>query len=552
MIGDLLPESLPEPEAEERPSRRPLAVLAVAVLALAGAGVFALSYLGGGSNTPEDAVRSMASAISDEDLLGVIDALAPSERDVLRGSVEDVSTELRRLKVLDDDVDLSGIDGVDLEVTDLRLAARPLGEGVSLVSVNGKVSASVDVAQLPTGSFVEDKLPGGAGDVGNAAAVPTVEDQPIDDLELVTVQEGGRWYVSLFYSVADAARRDAGKPVPDFGNGVRPDGASSPEAAVRELIEAGVALDARRAIALLPPDEGRVVQDYAPLFLPDVERAVQEARGSFSLEIDDLELTSDRDGDEATVAVARIRGTVRSDGETATFSFDGRCIVVTVDGETESSCDQPAGDDASRLGSLTGIFGGIGLGDAGRADGGLRPGLVTVQRDGEWFVSPIRSVLHPVVAALRAVEADDLENLGDLFGGLATGVVASVGSTVELAAGSPVPLPVGADRSDRSTQSNLRNALVAFKVGLVDAGEWPTDPAALSEIEPSVVFVPAFGVIPPQVVVFEVVGDTARLASRGSSGCFYLVASSTGDVGYAADAGCGPMAEQDYSPEGWS
>ena len=110
----------------------------------------------------------------------------------------------------------------------------------------------------------------GAGNPRPASRIATLF---VDTATLVTIKDGDGWHVSLWYSVAEAARKDAGKPAPEFGQGVEAKGADSPEAAVEELFASMGTLDVRRMIELTPPDEMAALHDYAPLFLDDAEAA---------------------------------------------------------------------------------------------------------------------------------------------------------------------------------------------------------------------------------------------------------------------------------------
>ena len=521
---DLLPET--EPIRRRTPGGVVLA--AVSIVALLGGALFAVVYLRPDANTPEDAVREMIGALTDEDVLGALDALAPAERDLLRDTVVDVVDELRRLEVLDDDADLSGIDGVDFEVDDLRLASRPLGDGVTAVSVAGSVHFRADPEELPIGAFVKEQTEeGGLG--------PAVDERaPIEDVTIVVIEDDGRWYVSLLYTLAESIRADSGEPVPDFGNGVAADGAASPEAAVRALLDAGGDLDARRAISLLPPDEAAALQDYAPLFLDDVEEAAADARDTFRLEVDTFDVAVDRDGDEAEVTVERIAVELTVDGERSAFDFDGECLTVEADGEEDRTC----GGAAGLAGSFALPFA-AGL-DAEPEDiDPVRLSIVTVRRDGKWYVSPMRTVLRPLVEQLRHLDREDLDALVDGF--------SSGASSSEVITESGSATSGDGFGSDRAVQGELRNALTAFKVAFTDTGAWPTHTDELSAIEPSLSFVPYGGFVFPTAVAYEVEGDILRLVARGAAGCWYLADDQRG-VRYGFDARCGPPAGQAYGP----
>ena len=522
---DLIEEPLTS-EMEEQPRARSRVGLVVAVAVLLIAGLASISYVSGGrgSNSPEDAVSALSAAISDEDLLGVLDALAPSERDILRDTVDDVTKELRRLDVVDDDVDLSGVDGVDIDVRDLQLSTRTLGEGVAVVAVNGNVVYGVTPGELPSGGFLEDSLDPAQADAESGT-------QAIEGLQLVTIEDGGGWYVSLFYSLADAARRDADLPVPDFGNGVEADGEGSPEAVIRAMVEAGTSLDVERAIELIDPYEGRVLHDYAPLFLEEAKAAASDARDEFEVDVHELDLRTDRDGDEAYVTVTRLEATVGTDDGDVDVEFDGTCATVRTRDGTESSCaDEDSVDESfgMGLGALSGLF---------DESGSLR--FATVERRGAWYLSPLRTLFDPIVESLRRVEKSDLEALGELLFGF-------VGAT-EQGEIEAIEAIEESGMSDRGVQSTLRNAYVAFMVARIDTGAWPTDPRVVSEIEPSVIFFPySSGSIPPGIVSFEVDGERVRLASRGMSGCFYMEGEAEGAVAYADDPACGAPAAQSY------
>ena len=504
------------------------------------AGGFALAYLMPQANTPEDAVRNLVTAINEEDVLGALDALAPSERDLLRDTLVDVTGELRRLDVLDDGADLNGVRGIDVEVNNLDLATTELGDGVSLVSVAGTATYRVDPSELPIGSFVKEQTDGDLPD-------PVSETETIEGLSLVAVEEDGRWYVSLLYSIADDARRDAELPVPAFGSGVEPEGAESPEAAVRAMVDAGRTLDARRAIALLPPDEAAALHDYAPLFLDDVEEAAAEAReSSFTLDVKTLDLSVDREGDEASVKVDRMVVEATSDGDRLRVAFDGRCITYSSDDDEEQrTCNQPGGPLAS---SLLLPFTGLGMGTADDVEGADDEGssaalglaIVVVERGGEWYVSPIRTVLRPLVDGLRALDRQDLEELVEGFESMTTtDSISESGSAISSSV------------DDETARSQLRSALIAFKSAADDTGGWTDDPKLLAQVRSRGQFLlPYGGMLMPGAVSFDIDGTTLRLGTRGASGCFYL-ADDQSVVTYAQDAACGAPRDQQYSTTPW-
>ena len=395
---DILPE--PQPLQPASPGR--LAALWIGVLALLAGGIFGVFYLAGeDEGTPEDAVQRMLAAVADEDVLGMLAALPPSERDPLRDNLTEMAKELRRLEVLAEDFDLAKIRGLDLSFEGVEMTGTPLGDGVSSVRITkGTSSYRVVPRDLPLGRFVRDLLGDGLPAEPETGSEPISQDDSTD--QIVTIKEGGRWYVSVNYSIAEAARLESGAPVPKFGQGLRADGEASPEAAVEQLLRAGLALDLRRVIELLPPDEARALHDYAPLFLDDATAAASEI--GFEAEWKSIELASRRSGDRATVTIDKLAVAFDVAGERGEVSYDGRCVQIAapdVPPEESRICPEDqelpqAFDFASRLPAQ---------------------GFTVVERGGEWYVSPTRTVLESLVGVLRAVQREDLEGIRQFFEG---------------------------------------------------------------------------------------------------------------------------------------
>ena len=392
--GTMLPTYADPPSRRGR-GRGFVAVAVGGVLAL-GASAFAVTSLGSeGPSSPEAAVEALFAAVEDRDVIGVLDTMAPAERRLYQPFVEDVVTELQRLRVLSDDLDLGSVAGVELDVDGLVLESEVLAEGMSVVRVTGgTISSTVDPRRIPVGSFVQDLMEeaeDGLGMEPMTATTPLAEHEPVS----IVVLEDDGWHVSLHHSIAEAIRTSAGEPLPDFGAGVQPVGAGSPEEAVRAMVDAGVALDVRRMIELLPPGEMTAVHDYAPLFLDDADEAVAELRAEsdFEITVDELALQAETDDGVGRVTVERFAASGRSDGEPFDVTYDGACMSGTFDGEREELCAD--GEDGVRLAPMSIV-------------------VHTVEHDGAWFVSPIRTAFGLSLSSLRALSAEDLED-SDMF-----------------------------------------------------------------------------------------------------------------------------------------
>lgn len=393
----------------ERGRGRALAGVAlVTVLALA-AGAFAVSSVAedGAPATPEAAVEALFGALEDQDVLGVLDALAPGERQVYQPFVEDLVGELQRLDVLAGDLDLGAIDGVELEIEGLELDSAVLADGVSVVTVvGGTVTSTVDLAVVPVGSLLRELFAAPGWGVPTAPVTSTValaEDAPFD---IVVIDDHG-WHVSLHHSIAELVRKATGARLPDFDAGIEPEGAATPEAAVRELVRAAADLDLRRVVALMPPGEMSALHVYAPSFLGEADQAIAELRADAALDVsvDRLDTEVARAGDTAAVTVTGFAASGSVDGEPFGVTYDGRCFVTTYEGETEEVCPDELGGRSPA---------------SSRAGVGARLGVVAVEHDGAWYVSPTRSILQVLLAVVGSVDRSDLEDpwwlLADVVG----------------------------------------------------------------------------------------------------------------------------------------
>jgi hypothetical protein len=426
MTGD---RGLPTYIGAERVQNRVVPGLAIAIvltLVTAMVGAVAVRGASGGSSSPDEAVRQLIDAGVHADVLGVLDVLDPAERDLLVQPVQDTVAELKRLQVLSGDIDLHHITGINASVDGLALVSHEVGDGVTDVTITGgRLKSSVDPTGLPLGtalrSFVttlQGAATEGVGKVTSASA-----DLGGQDISLATVRRDGSWYVSIGYSIAEAARRQSGRPAPSFGHGVPANGGSSPSAAVTELVRAATSYNLERAIELTPPGEMAALHDYAPLFLPEAEKAIADGTASApSVKVTDLQLAEDTSGHRSMVTVKSFHADVVAGGEHGTVDFDGKCLKVT------GFADAPA--IPCRPSSGTGAL-------VPSPPTSLR--LATVEEGGSWYVSPVRTVLDNLLAMLHGLDPNALKGpagpagmfggLLPMFGGLVPGRATSMSSS---------------------------------------------------------------------------------------------------------------------------
>ncbi len=390
------------------PSRRPAAYVAIVfgLIAMVGGAVFFSRSLGsgeGGADTPVAAVQHMFDALSDQDALGVLETLLPSERDQLRGPLQDITRELGRLGILSKNLDLGSIPGIQLDFSGLKFAATEVASGVNTVTLEAGTSTySVDPSRSPLGGFVRGFLPAEAKRVIRGS-----DDLSDSDVAITTIKDGDKWFVSLWYTIAETGRREMRAPVPDFGNGIAARGEATPEAAVEQFLRAAVLLDVRRLIELTPPNEARALHDYAPLFIDAAEAGAREARKQYDAEVGKLVLTGRVDGNRALVKIGELAFNARIPAIGMSFDYDGNCATVT--GEFFGS-DSPIRQCGQGLAAP-------GFPDLPTPD----MGFVAVREDGLWYVSPTGTLLDGILAVFTVLEPSHLEMFTQLFGGFAGG-----------------------------------------------------------------------------------------------------------------------------------
>ena len=401
-----------EPEREVRKSRLAVAGLAIGVVALASAGVFAIAQLGGGSaggaQSPYAVGESMMAALEQEDMLGMVDLLLPGERDMFRQPIVDMVSELTRLEVLSSDASLADLSGLDIEMTDQRTNVTPTNVAdISNIVMTAQITASIAGDQLPIGDLISD-IAGDEFDPGEFDEAATTTDF---ELPMTVVEEDGRWYLSLFHTAAEAARGSTGEPIPETG--LAPQGGDTPEGAVAALLDGVEQFDVGKIIASINPNEARALQRYAPLFLDDVDSLLADI--PFTWQVTQTEFEVEGSGSERAVTVAALRIDGDAEGESFSIAINGRCVVFEAGGEQFESCElaqgQPSldellGDSSESITELSTEVASV------FADYNA-PGITVQEVDGMWYVSPIGTGIDQILAIMRALDREKLDRLID-------------------------------------------------------------------------------------------------------------------------------------------
>src|SRR5262245_62032950 len=188
------------------PPRRPMhSMIAAAGLAalvlVGGLAVSAVVGSGGGAGSPESAVRRLADAISHEDPLSAADVIAPDEVRSLHDTLSHAEAKAAELKL----VETAGapLAGVDFDVSGLDLSEEMLGDGVAKVTIDeGTFTASTHKAEF---SPILQKALHGSKD-NTAESDLSQLARPDLPTFVVTVRQGGNWYVSAAYTVLEYVR----------------------------------------------------------------------------------------------------------------------------------------------------------------------------------------------------------------------------------------------------------------------------------------------------------------------------------------------------------
>jgi hypothetical protein len=446
-----------EPAPAAPKGRRGRAVVASGVaLALLAGGTYATAQLLGderGAASPEEAGERLLAAINQSDLLGVIDLLPPGEQQALLDITDELSDQGDRLGLLDDTFRLDGFPGLTIEVSDPELEVEELGDGIARVSlVDGEASVELDgdVVSGTLGEVVEaiaeendveleaedDEAEADIGEIVDEAEAEAEDNggELANPFQVTVIEIDGRWFPSVGFTIAEFARLDAnrfdddGPSAPDLGDGIDPDGSAGPEEAVQALLDAATGGAVDDAIAVLDPGELGALQVYADVLFDDLDEGDDTG---LTAELTDAEVTSLGDGVNRVVPTGLVvEGDL--DGDEVRFELDDGCVTVEAEASDPDAEDvdvEVCGGDEfaeSLPGELGEAFDDVEvpdeLSELLEAFQPVEFGVITVERDGEHFVSPTRTLFDLLAVSFRGLERDDLEEGGIVFEALTGGL----------------------------------------------------------------------------------------------------------------------------------
>ena len=338
-LDEIRVEHHSRPRARREGRHRRTAGIGATIAALAGAIGFTTVALSGagtaGAASPEDAVRDFVAATADEDILGMIDVLDPTEVPAARQATERGRADAVEADLVSEGFSLDGLDGLDVSFADVDLVTESLDDGLAVVTfAGGSASWTFDPAAFPLGADLRDALADELAVTTDTASFAEL-DEP---LQLATVERDGRWYVSVSYTVAEYARRASGLELP--ATPLTAVGADSPEAAADEFYSNLVSLDLAGVLASAAPGEGDALLRYAPLLIDAAGDDVSGWKSSgYALELSSASYTVEGDGERRSIVADTfaISGTVPEPEvygyydptlPTIVYSYDGMGMAV--------------------------------------------------------------------------------------------------------------------------------------------------------------------------------------------------------------------------------
>ncbi len=361
--------------------------LCLAVVVVGAAAFFALKLADSepeGPASPEAAVAVMLEALAAEDALGMAESILPSERESLIDPTLALVEELKRVGLLSSDTDLNNISGVDITTNALTMEIEEIDSQIRWVTMNGGTITS-------NGSG--DGLPVSESEI--SADINETVDFSVDPVSFAVVEENGSWYPSIWYTIAETARREADLPRPTLSR--QPTGSRTPGEAVARFVNAAADMRPSEMLTALDPVEMRAAYDYSSLFISDLDSAALELRRDIRSDgstwnLASLDTSVTEAGDKAIVSIDGfvITGT---QGLTEPFAvtLDEGCLTLEGSGQPESVC----------------------RGEDGFPD--IATNMRVVERDGLWFVSAAPNLIYPYVDYLRTLETDSVASFGDLI-----------------------------------------------------------------------------------------------------------------------------------------
>lgn len=380
---------------------------------------------GFGAVSPGQAVERLLLAVERGDAVGAAQVVLPSEGRLLAFEGELAIRQLRRFRS-------DGFSGAATTGSSKVLRWSIDSVGSQFLQIEGEqATVKVLVPDYPRDNPNVDSVTQGlnetrAGTWTRHFLSATGKDGD-RSFVVVTVRSGGRWYVSAVNTSAQAwdrlsIRKQKAKLVRAFDrpkSEAVPVGASSPEQAVQRWLDALVDLDYGTVLTLTNPVEAKAFPIEALQTVWGVR--IEKLRRQFELTVADstrpAQKRTTRFGSSTVVPITIEDANfalTEPGAEPFVSQYHLGCLVILSGGRATKHCGRQIprfGDQFSIPVSKPTIDRFVGRLDALAAARKALPGLVVVQHDGAWFVSPTQSLLLNLGAGLANAKRADIEAL---------------------------------------------------------------------------------------------------------------------------------------------
>lgn len=367
-------------------------VVAVVVVIAGGIGTWvAVGRSGGsGAGSPQDAASSLVADLGNDDVLGVVNDLPPSEGALLRSTLDDAAAQLKRIQAVKPDASSQAATGLSIHADGLKFdssAVEQVNDHIAITKlVAGKITfgAGLTTNQY-TDAFLHAAFPNGAPKGQSTTVdIAKVAQSLGHPVRIATVKVNGRWYPSLFYTIADASLQADHQNWP--ARSIAPIGSDTVNEASEDFLQAVLDSDAQNAIARTSPDEMAVLHDMGQVLVSQnkVTHDIKIAKITF----DDRQVTG------GTEAVLRDL-TLDANGQQIVIVHANGCYTVQIAGKQQEQLCAGGLADQLRADPVTkSLPSGLikSLDDMVRGLGQNGVGLVATEQAENWYVDPGRSI----------------------------------------------------------------------------------------------------------------------------------------------------------------
>lgn len=364
-----------QPGAPAKPKSKKSALfvtLGIVLLVLLAAGGGLWWFLGskiGGSATPEAAAKKLITSVSSLDPLSLYGSLAPSEfsafepasKQLLETQTDkDAKTAEQFLSDLKREVKIETTTPLETttdEIVEGEVERVTITEGV--IEIDGdpeKVAQAImdfygPIAEAQSESYGYPLSKSDLADLRDEIEDDLKDQLPYEidfsdldfDFTLVSVKEGGSWYVSPIMTFADYAHQSSGVSDKVLGDEIvapAKNGAKSPEDAAKNLTEAVFAGDYDAIVEQMPLPERRLLSIYGESFAEQAYMDTDDfgsAMDEYGLELEEAKFKAKNDDGASRLTIDRLAFSTEyydywSDLDlTQNIEIAGTC--VTVEGE---------------------------------------------------------------------------------------------------------------------------------------------------------------------------------------------------------------------------